>query len=342
MITLTPHLTSVFDRAGMSAEDPQLLSAMESVLRQAGADPDHVLEVSRARVGSDYEPIEDVLVVLTRTGVVLVPERRRTLFARAEPLLIVKPFAEYDDVMADDDAVGPSVFFLSRDERKVFALMWSGAAERDRMYMPIFWAHAGRFEHWGLMLETAAYADDFDRFYDEIAANAPPSEEGVRAWIAEKYGEFDLSNALGFAREWRSCELRDERNGNVSDRIMRVSFPYPWVDVAPGAREILVRLGEPLFDQGALGPPYDEPTFNVDDELSSMDAGPQRLIALMTLAGNANAIGHPRATELVAAAREGMSAVPPDVFGSQLHELWSGLGGLPIDSTKQKRADGIP
>ena len=68
-----------------------------------------------------------------------------------------------------------------------------------------------------------------------------------------------------------------------------------------------------------------------------MDAGPQRLIALMTLAGNANAVGHPRSTEWVAAAREGVSAVPPAVFGPQLRELWAGLGGLPLDNGRGAR-----
>lgn len=322
------HLTGVLKRAGMLPPEPEVLAAIDSVWRQAGADPEHVLEVSRARVGSDYEQTWDALVVLTRTAVVLVGGRKRSFFSRSEPEFIVKRFADYDDVMHDDEAVGPSVFFLSSDERRVFALMWSSTKERDRMYMPIFWAHSGRFEHWGLMLEPAAYAEDFDRFYAEIVANAPSTEEGVREWVADKYGEFDLANALGFAREWRGCELRDERDAEASTRLMRVGFPYPWVDAAPKARDVLVRLGEPLFDAGAMGPPYDEATYDTDEGLSHVDAGPQRLIALMTLAGNASAIGHPRAGEWAAAARKGIGSVPSSVFGPQLRQLWAPLGGI--------------
>jgi hypothetical protein len=94
---------------------------------------------------------------------------------------------------------------------------------------------------------------------------------------------------------------------------------------------MLVRVGEPLFDCGAMGPPHDQATYYTAGGLTSMDAGPMRLIALMTLAGNANLIGHFRGAEWVATARSGIGSVPPSIFGPQLRELCPALGGLPGD-----------
>ena len=60
---------------------------------------------------------------------------------------------------------------------------------------------------------------------------------------------------------------------------------------------------------------------------SAQRRGPARLIALMTLAINAHALGHPRASHWIAAATSGMPSVPPSVFSENLRAQWSGVVG---------------
>lgn len=102
----------------------------------------------------------------------------------------------------------------------------------------------------------------------------------------------------------------------------RLAFPFPWVDAAPGAKQVLVRLGGQLYDDGLLGPPYDERTFNPGEPITSADAGPARLIALMRLSGYASAVGHPRAPEWTLAARKGFPTVPPTAIPPKLRAQW--------------------
>lgn len=109
---------------------------------------------------------------------------------------------------------------------------------------------------------------------------------------------------------------------------MRIGNPTPWIDVAEEVQRVLVRLGEQLFDERLLAPPYDERTFHTDEELVSLDAGPARLCALMTLAAYANELGHPRAGVWIDLARAGMCAVPPTVFSPHLRTLWARLDAL--------------
>jgi len=92
---------------------------------------------------------------------------------------------------------------------------------------------------------------------------------------------------------------------------------------------VVVRLGERLADEGLLDPPYDEESFENGEGLSRVDAGPARLIALMTLAGLARAHAHPRADEWIGDARRGISSVPPAIFPPVLRDLWADIEELP-------------
>lgn len=83
-----------------------------------------------------------------------------------------------------------------------------------------------------------------------------------------------------------------------------------------------------LYDAGLLAAPYDERTFT-DKPLSHPNAGPKRVLALVTLAQFANALRDPRAAEWVKAARAGIRTVPPSVFPETAREFWAGIDELP-------------
>jgi hypothetical protein len=130
--------------------------------------------------------------------------------------------------------------------------------------------------------------------------------------------------------DWRMCELDDTERHESSRRVGRIAFPIPWADEGPEARRLIVRLGTPLFDAGLLGPPYDERTYDTGEPITNGDAGPQRLLALMTLAAHAKDLGDPRADGWIGAARAGISVVPPSIFSKNLRSLWSGIEDLPL------------
>jgi hypothetical protein len=249
-----------------------------------------------------------------------------------EKFAIRAPLDYYNDLAEDDEIAGPSVFFLAKNGHKPFLLSFQSAHERHRMFNAMFDAHQGRFERWGLQLDPANYVADFDRYYAEIRANEPVDTDGWYDWVKRRYGEFDRASALGLAADWRCDEREDEANRGRTARVGTFSNNAWRVERHPEARRVLVRLGEELFDQGLLAPPYDERTFDLEDEpLSQSDAGPSRLLALMTLAAYARATRDPRADEWIEAARGGIHAVPPTVFSPALRELWSDIGELPAE-----------
>lgn len=305
------------------------VSTQLDVAWAAVGDPDEeVLEVSQATWATETAG-EDVLVVLMRRVVVLVSARKGGLFRAAAPRARVMPLADYRYVAEDDEMLSHSVFFLAPDEEDHFLLSWTSAGERRRMFEAIFAAHAGRYEQWGLQLDPGNYRADFDRYYAQLVSGAP-GESILYDWARERFGEFDIANALGFAVDWRQCVLADETGREPSRRVGRLAHPFPWIEVGPDAQRLFARLGEELFDTGLLAPPYDERTFGTGEEpVGSVDAGPARLLALMTLAASAKAVGHRRAPEWIEAARVGIDAVPPTVFSGSMRELWSGIAELP-------------
>lgn len=324
-----PSLTAALERGGMLPPLPSV-SAQLAAACEAVRDPDEeVLEVSQATWANEIAG-EDVLVVLMRRVVVLVSLRKGGLFRAAKPLARIMPLADYRYVAEDDEMLNHSVVFLAPDEDDHFLLSWSAVSERQRMFQAIFAAHAGRYEQWGLQLDPDDYSIDFDRYYAQLVSEATGGESSLYGWAQERFGEFDIANALGFAVDWRECVLADETGTEPSRRVGRLAHPFPWIEVGPDAQRLFVRLGEELFDAGLLAPPYDERTYRTDDEpVGSIDAGPARLLALMTLAASASAVDHRRAPEWIEAASAGVGAVPPTVFSESMREMWSGIAELP-------------
>jgi hypothetical protein len=324
-----PSLMAALERGGMLSLPPPV-SAQLSAACAAVSDPDEeVLEISQATWANETAG-EDVLVVLMRKLVVLVSLRKGGLFRSAEPLARIMPLGDYGYVAEDDEMLNHSVVFLAPDEDDHFLLSWTAAGERQRMFQAIFAAHAGRYEQWGLQLDPDDYSIDFDRYYAQLVSEAPDGESSLHGWAEERFGEFDVANALGFAVDWRGCVLADEAGSEPSRRVGRLAYPFPWIEVGPEAQRLFVRLGEELFDAGLLAPPYDKRTFGTGGEpLRSGDAGPARLLALMTLAASASAVDHRRTPEWIEAARAGISAVPPTVFSPSMREMWSGIAELP-------------
>jgi hypothetical protein len=306
------------------AESPELATA----LSETGIAPEEVLELSRARWANEETGPTEVLVVLLREQLLLL-EKRRKLWGGAQAVVVSKPFSKFKAVGSDDEFFGHSIFMLAYDEDDTFLLNWPDAHERDRMFKAIFHAHNGNFAPWGLKLDPADYVSDFDRYYAELVAEGPTDTHDWHAWIEERYGEFEINNALGLASDWRYSTLSDAAGGEPSMRVARIGSSWLWANVGPEAQRVVVRLGEELFDGGLLEPPYDEETFHTGEGLSRSDAGPSRLIALMTLTGYAKSLGHPRADEWLEGARRGMPTVPASVLSPSLRDLWAGIEELP-------------
>lgn len=322
----SPHLQVLLARAGMSAPSREVVEQLHAACDDVEGYTNAVLEVSQAQWATETDG-EDVLAVLMRKVLVLVAMSKRGIISHPKPRPRTITLADYRDVIDDDEFAGPTVWFLSSDEDKQFLLKWSDTGERDRMFGAIFSAHAGRYAQWGLRLDPANYVIDFDSYYAQIVAEGPSDAGVLDEWIAQRYGEFDVSNALGLAQEWRCCVLEDVAGRETSRRVGRIAFPWPWIDAAPEARRVFVRLGEQLLDEGGLDPPYDERTFDTGEPISHNDAGPARLIALMMLAAHAKALDHPRATTWIELASSAISTVPQTIFSDNLRALWSQATG---------------
>jgi len=325
-----PKVAAALQRAGMSTPSPDVIDRLRfacEVLND-GPDPDDILEISQADWATEDQGT-DVLVIQLRDAVLLVGKGKRGRFKPMETFAIRSPYDYSQDVAEDDEIAGASVFFLAKDGHKPFLLSFATSAERHRMFRCLFEAHAGYFSRWGLHLDPTNYAADFDRFSAEIRANGPSESMALYAWVEQQYGESDLSNALGCASDWRGCELDDEARPDSARRVGRLAFPYPWAD-HPEARRVYVQLGEKLYDDGLLAPPYDERSLlDTNEPIHSSEQGPSRLIALMTLAAYAKAVSDPRANEWITAAQAGIPSVPAAVIPPKLRELWADIGPLP-------------
>ncbi|HTU79667.1 MAG TPA: hypothetical protein VMF09_12990 [Solirubrobacteraceae bacterium] len=314
----------------MPAPSPEVLAQLDVACRGVEGHADAVLEISRATWATETRSA-DVLVVLTRKSLVLVGMQKQGLFKPATPAAMTLRLADYNDLgeIEVEELAGPTVMFLAPEESRHFMLSWPDPDERHRMFMAMFDAHRGNYARWGLQLDPANYVADFDRYYAQLVGEGPSQSSDVYDWVKARFGEFYLSNALGLAMDWRMCELDDAARDASSRRVGRIALPLPWADEGPEAQRVIVRLGEQLFDAGLLGPPYDERTYKTDEPLTNGDTGPQRLLALMTLAGHAKILGNPRADEWISAARIGIPAVPPSIFSEAMRSLWSSVEELP-------------
>ncbi len=318
----------MLERAGMLPPSSQTLAQ----LRAAGesVEAEALLEVSHAQWGNETQGPEDVLVVLVRDMLVLVSMRKGGLFRAPEPNPRALLLADYSAVAEDDEIFGHSVFFLAPKADDQFLLSWFDIEERQRMFRAIFEAHGGRYGRWGVQLDPADYGADFDRFLSLLTTEGPARDEDVFGWVERELGEYEVINALGLAVDWRSCELHDAAGREPSRRVSRLGSPHPWISNGPEAERLFLRLGEQLLDAGLLGPPYDECTYDRSVEpMTRHDAGPARLLALMTLASLAHQFAHPRAGEWIEAASTGIPLVPPAIFSVDLRQRWSAIGELP-------------
>lgn len=323
---MSPNPNETWARAGLTPSS-DATARLQAALATSNGEDD-LLELSHARWGNEENGPDEVLVVLLRDRLVLVGSKRR-LLGGAQSVVMSKPFSAYTAVGSDDEFFGHSVFLHGHDEDDTFLLNWPNAGERDRMFKAIFHAHGGNYAPWGLQLDPANYEEDFNSFYAEVVAEGPAETGDWYGWVEQRYGDFDVSNALGLALDWRHAELSDAAGREPSERVGRIGFSGLWADNGPQARRVIVRLGEGLADDGLLEPPYDEETFKTGEGLSQSDAGPARLIALMTLGAYAKSLGHPRAEEWIGAARRGISSVPPSVFFPSLRDLWADIEELP-------------
>ncbi|MDQ3742093.1 MAG: hypothetical protein M3389_14225 [Actinomycetota bacterium] len=324
------NIEAALRRASLFPPSDDVLERLNSALEHPEVEADDILEITRADWATDEQSADDALVVQTRAGVFLIIDVPRRFLRPGGRVRVRCLYEWYRDVGADDEMAGTSVVFLAKPGHHHFLLSFAQRDERDRMFRCLFEAHAGIFSRWGLQLDPAEYGADFDRYYAEIALYGPATTDGFHAWVRERYGEFDLTNALGFAEWWRSAELSDHRDPRLGARVSSLAGGDVWwrADAQPDSKRVVVRLAEQLYDVGELGPPYDERTY-LDDPLSRHDAGPKRLLALMTLAAFAHAVGHPRAAEWIESARGGIPIVPASVFPKKLRELWAGIQPLP-------------
>jgi len=323
---------AALERAGLAPAASDISELIDFGLGRIEGNDDDVLEITQAVWQTETHGGESV-TILTREMlcVVLVPVTtgmlRRT---KSAPACVQIPFTAISDLIDDDAEMGGAVvFFVGAGENPDFLLRFERSAERDRFYPCVFAVHRGDFSRWGMQLDPADYAADFERFHAELVATG--IEDGARLdeWVEEKYGDYRIDNALGLALDWRRCELDDlARPDDGSRRVGRIGFPHPWGEV-PESHPVFVRLGEQLFDAGMLAPPYDERSFQNGEPLGSHDAGPRRLLALMTLAAYAQALRDPRAQELIDAVFPHLAEVPAAVFPQALRELWAEIAPLP-------------
>lgn len=327
---MSAGLANALARSPLPAPTPDQWKLISFGMSRLRADEEAILELTEALWQTATHGGRGI-VLLTRSGlgVVLVPARRGFLGrTTTPPACVAIGFEAVQDLIESDDD-GPSIFFFGKDEKDHFALRFDTTAERSRMMRLIFWAHRQTFSHWGLQLDPANYIDDFDRFHGELVAAGLDTRTAVHEHVGSTYGEVDITNALGFAMDWRLSELDDAAGGQPSSRVARVAHPEPWASVHPMARRLFVRLGRELYEQGLLAPPYDERTFKTGEPITHSDAGPARLVALMRLAAFARELGDPRAAEWAEAAKAGLGDVPPSAIPAAVREQWVDIAPVP-------------
>jgi hypothetical protein len=324
-----PNVREALERSKLWPPTGQVRERLAFALDTINDGPEAILEITKADWATEDQGT-DVLVVLVRDALLMIGSASRSRFRRAEPIAIATTLDRYRDLVEDDEMAGASVVFLAKDGHKPFLLSFETRSERDRMFHCLFMAHRGDYSAWGMRLDSADYLADFERYLRELRAEGPASTEGWHDWIEARYGQFDGSNALGLAAQWRYAELSDAARPDSSLRRAFLVGSLWAVERHPEARRVLVRVGEQMYDEGLLGPPYDERTYH-QDAISHHDAGPARLNALMTLAALATNTRDPRAAEWTAAARRGIATVPPSVYVPIVRELWEEIEPLPED-----------
>jgi hypothetical protein len=324
-----PKTLAALERAGLAPASTETSELIQFGLGRIGASDDEVLEITRAFWQTDTHGGDSVAILTRETlCVVVAPITTGMLLRRkSAPACAQIPLTTIEDLIDDDKEMGGAVIFFFAEPN--FLLRFEHSAERDRFFPCIFEAQRGLFSRWGLQLDPANYAADFARFHSELAASGVDDSIKLLDWVASRYGDFPIDNALGLAREWRMHELDDIAHPNrPSARVMRIGSPSPWGEV-PESHRVFVSLGEQLFDAGMLGAPYDERSYTADEPLRALDAGPARLLAAMTLAAYAHELRDPRAEEFLAAARPHLDLVPAEVFSPYLRELWADIAPLP-------------
>lgn len=326
-----PNVQTALKRAAIYPPTPDVAERVKSACDHPEIEPDGILEITRGGWGNEEQRADDVLIVQTREAIFVIIKVERRWRKPAGFVRLRFRYEWYTDLIEDDELAGAGVMFLASEGHEHFLLTFPSSHERDRMFRCLFEAHRGLFSRWSsLQLDPANYVADFDRYYTELVNDGPERSSEVARWVTDRYGDFDLTNALGLAMSWRDAELHDQGPpARSSLRVRMMTGDIAWrAERNPAARRVYVSLGEQLFDEGLLGAPFDERSFS-EEPLGSHDAGPQRLQLLMTLAAFAHAGHDPRADEWIAAAQAGVSTVPPSVFPEKLRELWAEIGALP-------------
>ena len=202
------NVKTVLERAGMLPPSPRVLGQLHAACAGVDGYTDAVLDISLVRAPDDL-PGGEALFVLMREKVVLVTMRKPGIFKPAEPKTITIPLATFKDFWQDDETAKHAMGLLGRDPDDSLVFVWRSADERYRMFRALKAAHGGRYEQWGLQFDPASYVEDFDRYYAIIALEGPSQSDGWHEWFLDRFGEFDIVSALGFAQEWRRCEIAD-------------------------------------------------------------------------------------------------------------------------------------
>lgn len=327
-----PKVQAALKRASLYPPTPDVAELVRSACDHSEIDADEILEITRGGWGNEEQSADDVLIVQTRQAVFVILKVKRRLLQPGGIGRIRFRYEWYHDLGEEDELAGAGVMFLGKEGHKHFLLTFPTTHERDRMFRCLFEAHRGLFSRWSeLQLDPTNYMADFDHFYAQLLSEGPQQSSEVTQWVTERFGEFDLTNALGLAMSWRDAELRDKEQPDRSSlRVgMMAGGDIAWrAERHPEARRVYVRLAEQLYDEGVIGPPFDERS-STDEPLGPHDAGPKRLQVLMTLAAFAH-VGHdPRAGEWIAAAQAGIVTVPPSVFTEKAREMWAEIEALP-------------
>lgn len=227
---------------------------------------------------------------------------------------------------AQDRSGAAALQLFGEGHRAGLRLAWRDApAERDRLAAAVRAAVARDFSTWDPKPDPDTFREDFDRAYQRALAEAPADLAGYGTWAAA-LGEYPRGGGAAAAIDWRRAEVFDLAwpNDRTSSRVLFLREARSYAGQAPQqAKELIVALGEGLWDEGALAPPYDER--DPSDPWHQSEPGPSRLIAVMTLAAYARDLGHPRTSEWAAAARQGLEVVPQEILPAAVHDLWAPL-----------------
>jgi hypothetical protein len=157
---------------------------------------------------------------------------------------------------------------------------------------------------------------DFGGGADDVTPASAPTEPDPRS----------------LAGEWWSASRADvllHRHG--SPRTARMAMVWRSSAVAehcPEVRWLMLDLGQGLDEEGLLAGPFDERAEGHAGPLGPFEPGPSRLAALITLAGYASLLRHPRRRQWRKRAIEGAAGAPGSVgvLAEPVRVLLAGLG----------------